>query len=266
MTLPLRRRPLLAAGLLAALVPARGSTTLPWTGPGPEPLLGFNADWARAHEGRPQGVPASYDWAHRGRIAAGNRPPAGFSALTGWGQVFWPDDAPAGAGGSVEIRRHQTLACTEPDGHWWRLQRGPIAGAAFRPDFAQNVARPPDEFQSDGDSARVRFARGTAFHFWPRSGRARLPSEPLRGLLVLLEARALPGDTTGAAPGWLLGLGADYWLDRQAAWDHFRTNKDVAVGRLRRVGPDWTWYGLSTAPDADLRRLVDKGFAESPAG
>jgi hypothetical protein len=58
----------------------------------------------------------------------------------------------------------------------------------------------------------------------------------------------------------LIGLGADYWLDEKAQWNHFKTNKDVAVGRLRALTWDWQWYGLSTAPDADLTRLFQEGF------
>jgi hypothetical protein len=250
----------------AALSGPTGAGTHAFVGPTLRTLHGFNLDWNLLHEGQPSGVPTSYDWARKGRVTTGNQPPSGFSAITGWGQAFWLD----GAGDpmtKVEIRQHQTYACLEPERRWVLLQSGPIAGAAFRTDFAKNVAKPPPLFEHDRDHATVAFAPDSAFHFWPKAGRAKLPDARLCGLLVLAEARAAQAgqrdarDDT-ARTGVLIGLGADYWLDRKARWDNFKTNKDVAVGRLRALTWDWQWYGLSTAPDPDLTRLFGEGFVD----
>lgn len=264
--LPPAPRLLLGAAVLAACVGVPVSAAAePFVGPALVQLQQFNADWQLPHEGKPQGVPASYDWARKGRVTSGNRRPPGFTALTGWGQAFWLDGF-AGNAPLLEVRQHQTLACLEPDRRWVRLQRGPIAGAAFRPDFANNAAKAPERFTLDGDRAVVSFAAKAAFHFWPKSGRSELPGDNLCGLLVLLEAKATAPEGTEPATlkptGLLIGLGADYWLDRKAGWDNYKTNKDVGVGRLRTVGWSWAWYGLSTASDADLAQLVKAGFTD----
>lgn len=255
----------LGVTMLALCAGAPAVAAEPFVGPTLGQLQQFNADWQLPHEGKPQGVPASYDWARKGRITSGNRRPPGFSALTGWGQAFWLDRFD-GTAPLLQVRQHQTLACLEPDRRWVRLQSGAIAGAAFRPDFANNTAKPPERFTLEGDRAVISFAANEAFHFWPKSGRAELPSDNLCGLLVLLEAKASARNgsepVASGSTGLLIGLGADHWLDRKAGWDNYKTNKDVGVGRLRAVGWSWAWYGLSTATDADLAQLVKAGFTD----
>jgi hypothetical protein len=230
-----------------------------------EQLLELNADWSRPHEGRPMGVPGWFDWALYPRIRAGNRP-GKFTAFTGWGQVFWARDT-VGNPGPVQIRNFQVFLCHGADRHWVLTQSGGIEGAEFRADFKDNVARAPTSFKVENDISTVTFEAGMTYHFWPSSGRARLPHRPLCGVLVLLEARLL--GTANIYPGveqkggYLIGVGADYWADLTSVWDQYKTNKDVGVGRLKYVGNNWSWYGMSTATDDDLQRLYDSGLMNS---
>ncbi len=229
-----------------------------------ELLLSWNQDWRVPHEASPAGVPRGYDWAKSGRIRAGNNAPSGFKALTGWGQAFWSGDASSHTS-FLEIRNHQLLVCIEPDRHWERRQKGAVAGAAFRPDFANNEAKAPPEFTQDEAFATLRFAPGSAYHFWPRSGRTDVPESGLCGLVVAVEARATQAFGAISATddtGLLIGLGADFWQSRTAAWSNYKTNTDVGVSRLKRVTPEWRWYGMSTASDADLRQLAAQGFTD----
>lgn len=219
-------------------------------------LLDLNLDWSRAHHASPMGVPKNFDWASKPRIEKGNDP-GGFIAITGWGHVFWNKDT-IGNPGPLEIRNFQTYVCSGVDRDWELAQSGEIEGAQYRADFQSNTAKPPISFVNDGAKATVLFEAGTAFHFWPAQGRRRLPAGKLCGVVVLLEARAAQSQATSG--GYLIGLGADYWVDMSSAWDHFKTNKGVGLGRLKRVGPDWSWYGMSTAADADLRRLFSSGL------
>jgi hypothetical protein len=225
-------------------------------------LIEIKADGVRAHEAVPLGVPRGYDWASRARVGAGNDP-GPFTAITGWGQVFWAEGA--GANGSlVQIRNFQVLLCHGPQREWTLLQRGDIEGRQFGADFRNNANQPAALFHRQAGVAAIAFAPGSSFHFWPRHGRASLPDRDLCGVVVLLQARAAsPSADSGAAPApgtYLIGLGADYWIDQTVGWDSYKTNKDIAIGRLKLLGPEWAWYGLSTASDADLQRLHQGGY------
>ena len=253
------RRALLAqagAAVLAGALPGRaGAAGL--SPAGLPRLLELSAAWGLPHDAIPQGVPAGYDWSRRARRGRGNAVPEGFGAMTAWGQVFWADDAPPGDA-MLAVRDLQLLVCSGPDRRWTRLQAGAVEGRVFRPDFRGNEARAATTFVQRDGAAHVRFPRATAFHFWPRQGRVRVPADTLHGMVVLIEARLVPlEDGSPSTPGaLLLGAGADYWSSGGAAWDQYKTNRDAGVGRLERVTDAWRWFGLGTADAADLQALA----------
>lgn len=231
-------------------------------GIGIKQLLELNTDWSRPHEGSPMGVPRDFDWASRPRLEAGNQS-GGFTAVTGWGHVFWGKGT-IGHPGPIQIRNFQTYLCHGADRRWVRIQSGGIEGATFRADFKDNAARAATRFNTENGVSTLTFEAGKTFHFWSASGRARLPDTQLCGFLVLLEARlsGMGNVDPGAEQkgGYLIGAGADYWIDMSAPWDNFKTNKGVGLGRLKYVGKSWSWYGMSTAADDDLQRLYASGL------
>lgn len=220
-------------------------------------LVSIAFDGFRSHEAYPAGVPSSYDWAKGPRVGAGNNPD-GFEAATGWGQVFYKKDSSFSQMSSFEIKNFRTFLCTRSDHgmEWSLVQRGPIVGGEFNADFSGNISRVPPFFVRNGDVAEIQFNVGGAFHFWPEMGRIDLLSQKLCGFLVYLEARQTKGDPKTV----LLGLGADYWLTRSAPWDNYKTNKDVAIGRLKILTADWRIIGLTTATGDALRLLKDVGY------
>lgn len=218
-------------------------------------LTDLNKDWSLLHEGTPLGVPTGYDWAKKGRISLGNTVPSGFTAVTGWGQVFRSTAFPS-VSTPVQMRNFQTYICYGSSRTWVQLQQGDVFGGAFRPDFVGNVSQPASLLGSLTQT--VGFALDSAFHFWPAHGRATLPSTNICGTLVLMEAR-VNTTSTNLNGAYLLGFGLDYWQSLTAEWNaQYTTNKDAGVGRLRKVTNTWQWYGLSTASDADLQALFNK--------
>lgn len=226
-------------------------------------LQQFNRDWQLEHEALPKGVPDSFDWQARPKKDRWNSPSADFKALTGWGQAFWVQGETA-TPSYLQLREHQTLVCHGAQRQWSLVQRNRVEGAEFRPDYQGNLAVPTPFFASTGDTNLVGWGPLGAYHYWPFGGRAALPEGPLCGLLVLVQARAVPArEEAGAAPpAILMGMGADYWLSKSAPWDNYRTNQGLGVGRLKLVRADWAWFGISSASDADLRNLFDKGFVD----
>lgn len=225
-------------------------------------LVEIRHDGALKHEQVPRGVPRGYDWALAPRIGAGNRP-GEFRAATGWGQVFRADDS-KDADAAVQLRELQVLLCAGPLKEWQLVQRGTIEGRQFQADYNGDRSRPARLLRQVNGHVTVAIDAGSSFHFWPTSGRFDLPAGELCGFVVLVQARLDPAGSA-SQPGYLVGLGADYWLDRSAPWDRYRTNRDIAIGRLRLATTEWRWYGLSTADEADLQRLATQGYALSPA-
>jgi hypothetical protein len=219
-----------------------------------------------SHEGIPYGVPGGFSWRLTSRLHAGNNKPAGYRAFTGWGQAFHALDRTNVKGQSLEIRNNQTLTCTKVNGQsqWQVVQRGGIAGAAFSPDFVTNKSVPATVSQQPGSVTRVSFPLGRAYHFWPSQGRVDIPSAPLCGIVVLLEARAVTGNgvplSASTPAALLIGGGADYWQTRTNPWQGHKTNVAIAAGQIRRVTGQWAWFGLSTASTADLNILRDRGY------
>lgn len=251
----MRKRAWWLAALLG-LSSAAAALSLPEDLSGPL-LMRLWADAVQPHEALPAGVPAGFDWYRKPRRGAGNQP-AGRHAATGWAQVFFAEAATAPPPATLQIRQFQTLLCRPGTGsmQWQRLQHGALQGRQFRADFADNANTRPRAWEPSAEYLSASFDYGFALHFWPQAGRFELPSQIHCGVLVLLQARQPPGQ----AGRLLLGLGADYWDSLSAPWDHYKTNQDIAIGRLRQLTPDWQWFGMTTATSEALRVLRRDGF------
>lgn len=221
-----------------------------------EKLVAIAFDGYKPHEAALWGVPSSYDWSKAPRMGAGNDS-HGFSAATGWGQAFYAQGS-GGGSGLLAIRNFQTLLCTvDADGARWVLrQSGALEGGQFRADYRGNHNEQLSTFRQSSGYSEVSFVPGSAFHFWPAMGRFELSQQRICGFLMLLEAKLIQGEPGGI----LIGLGADYWTTRTAPWDNYKTNKDVAIGRLKKLKSEWEWFGLTTASGDALRTLSERGY------
>jgi hypothetical protein len=223
-------------------------------------LTGIAFDGFKPHEIAPLGVPSGYDWAKAPRIGAGNKPNQ-FTAATGWGQAFYAKGAPATATSAFIVRNFQTLVCTASTAgiQWSLVQQGSIEGREFRADFAGNASAPARRFVTTGASSEVEFTYGSAFHFWPMAGRFSLPASDVCGFLIYLEAKQIAGPPQSV----VMGLGADYWTTRTAPWDNYKTNRDIAIGRLKVLNGDWQRIGLTTALGDALKSLKEVGYVDA---
>ncbi len=224
-------------------------------------LLEIYKDQYHRHEMFPLGVPKSYDWSTHPRLGAGNNT-GSFSAITGWGQIFWAENS-ASDSSLVQIRKFKTFTCQGISREWSLVQDGGIEGRQFMPDYSENYNELPRVFGNSMGVTTVGFDLGRAFHFWPGAGRADVKKLDFCGVLVVAEVRALSkaGDKFEVAKSPLLvGFGADYWLNKTAPWDNYKTNRDLAIGRLRVITSDWTWFGMTTAAEVDIKKLSQNGY------
>ncbi|HMN13911.1 MAG TPA: hypothetical protein PKD55_16475 [Bellilinea sp.] len=216
----------------------------------------------RNHEGRPAGVPSSYDWYARPVIKLGNHPGVN-KALTGWGHAFWAQYTGFVAP-ELQLRDLRVYLCSGEPSRWHLVQNGPIDGREFDADFRENLSRDAAKFQESRDTLTVIFNNLKSFHFWPRNGRYALPHEKLCGVVVTVYARQLASTDNAKSARLLLGLGADYWRDIDNEWNGKDSNPGVAVGQLKYVSTQWHWHALNTSSREDTIRLIMDGYATVP--
>lgn len=216
-------------------------------------------DMTLPHQGHPMGVPASYDWSHGPVMGLGNHPPPNWHAITAWGQLYVDARGNPARNTRVQIRRMQTYILSKRDGKWHRVQNSVgVDGAAFREDFAENISRKPDLRREPDGSVSVTAGDGYNFHFWPTDGRASIDPHDVAGVFVTVEARLIVGNPNKpddrSRARYLASVGADYWVNLHAAWNHFKTNDAVAMGRFKYVTTQWQAFNCTTLTAKELRR------------
>lgn len=228
----------------------------------PEKLFDIAGDQYRAHEMTPNGVPRSYDWQSKPRIGAGLNPGT-FRAVTGWGQAFWTGPHSSSLP-TLQTRNFQTYICDASSRAWRLSQGGYTDGRVFDATYNNNDSRKPSFYYTGRGFVAAQFDANKAYHFWPREGRAPLPDGGVCGIVILVEAkttRVESEQSSSPQAKLMVGLGADYWATRTASWDNYKTNRDIAIGRLKLVGNDWAWYGLALGSTEDLNNLARVGFS-----
>lgn len=213
------------------------------------------ADMSRPGEAFPTGVPLTKAWARSARVNLGNRP-GRFAAVVPWAQVMQgPGNHSPNA--DVEVDNFRLLIALKGE-HTWREMSTPgcVAGGLFPVTYTNDSST--RLYTADlGGKCIVRAVAGQSAHFWPQKGRVPLPNGKIAGLVVLLHARLSPCDQRQR---YLLSVGADYWLDMTARWDHFKTNGDAAIGRMKWLTCSYRWFSMTTvnADEANtLPPLVD---------
>jgi hypothetical protein len=216
------------------------------------------SDMQLAHEGAPQGVPESYDWAKFPRVGMGNNPGT-FRALIPWGQLYELASGNPAQNTRVQIRRLRIYILSKKTQQWQSpFYSEVIGGADFAEDFVNNVNRPADiRVPAEGGGITVKAGGGYNFHFWAEK-RASIDPADIAGVFATAQARlvvenlSLPDDRAQAK--YLLSIGADYWLNESAQWDNFKTNGDVGIGRFKFVSPNWQAFNMTSLNESELRK------------
>jgi hypothetical protein len=251
---------LLGAALLLPAACSREKGAAGPTGGGPnpdDPVEVMVGDMTPPHEGSPHGVPLSYDWARGPRVGMGNDPGA-FRAMILWGQVYEAAEGNPSANTRVHLRDAAAWVLSKRTRQWRLVQSSvSVEGSAYREDFAGDVNRPADVRAEPDGGVSVTAGGGYNYHFWPPSGRAAIDPNDIGGVVTRVRARLVSGDTTRpddrAAARYLLSVGGDYWLSRTAAWDNFKTNGDIGIGKFKYVGTEWKSFYMTTLSADSLR-------------
>lgn len=214
-------------------------------------------DMKLPHEGRPHGVPTSYDWALRPRLGMGNNPGT-FRAMVAWGQVFEDLNGNPAANTRVQIRDIKAYMLSKGDNQWHLLQNSHLVeGGAFREDFVDDISKPADiRYEEDG-SISVTAGGGYNFHFWTPA-RTSIDPNDIAGIFTTVQARLVINNPSQAddrsQARYLLDMGGDYWLDLSAQWDNWETNGDIGIGRFKYVTTEWQSFNMITLSEEEIRQ------------
>jgi hypothetical protein len=216
-------------------------------------------DASLPHEGRPAGVPDTFDWVLGPRQGYGNAPPQGWTAFIAWGQVYADAAGNPAQNTRVELRDIEAYYLSASTGRWNLLQFSRLVeGGAYVEDFAGDASRPADARPEAGGTLSVTAGAGYNFHFWPAGGRVTLAAaDDMAGIFTTVQARLILDDSAGpddrSQARYLLSVGADYWRSLDAQWAaDWSANGDVAIGRFRYVTAVWQSYSMTTLSADEL--------------
>ena len=202
-------------------------------------------------EGFPAGVPTSYNW-YKGWNGEGQEtPPATFTAVEGWGQVYQEAGAPAysNPNAAVEVANSKTYVHIKETDQWVLVQdqsKTQMVGGHFVTNFAGNAGYPMKVTPLAG--------AGTAFsappvgyndHFWYKS-RGTFAAGTVDAVYVQMDMRV-----TDANLNLVASIGADWWRNASAPYlqDH-SNNPGVGSGNWVELSTEWRtlgYYSTSTA-------------------
>jgi hypothetical protein len=215
-------------------------------------------DMTLPHEGRPHGVPASFDWGLKPRVGA-IVPPSGWNAAIAWGQLYeWAGGNPA-TNTRVQIKDLEMHYLSKADQKWHLLQKSVgVDGNAYVEDFAGDVNKPADMRTEKDGSVSVKAGGGYNFHFWSKLGRVKYPVNDVAGIYVTVKARLvvdkaeLPDDRATAK--YVMSVGGDWWQSLTVAWDQWKTNADMGISRFRFITQEWKSYNMCSLPADTIRK------------
>jgi hypothetical protein len=216
------------------------------------------SDMKLPHEGKPHGVPEHYGWAKGPGMESGNDP-AAFGAIIAWGQVYEDAEGNPAKNTRVQLKDIKAYLLSKKDGKWRFIQSSrDVAGAAYVEDFAGDVNKPADIRKEADGSMSVKAGGGYNFHFWPSTGRVEMDPEDIGGVFTTIQARLIIDDPNmpddRAKARYLLNMGGDYWLNLNAKWDNWTTNKGIAMGRFKYIKPEWQAFNMTTLTEDELRK------------
>jgi len=217
-------------------------------------------DMHKKHVAKLHGVPKHFDWYKGPRVGMG-LDPKGFTAMNAWGQVYEAAGGNPSTNSRVQLRKIKAFYLSKSDGKWHKLQATrSVEGDAYTEGFGNNSSHKADERRENGGGISVTVGNGMNYHFWPKSDRVALPpAKDIAGIFTTVQARLVLNDPKKRddriKSRILVGMGGDYWRDKNAQWaPNYVNNNDIAIGRHRFVKTGWRSFNMTTLSRKALRR------------
>jgi hypothetical protein len=191
-------------------------------------------------EGFPAGVPVSFNWYKGWNNDGQKRPPAGFSAVTGWGQIYHKVGQPfhTDSNATVEVANARTYVHLSSTKEWVLVQdqaTNPLSGGHFVTDFRGNAAIPMRPLATtEGYVAFNAPPLGYNNHFWP-TARGTFADGKADAVYVQMDMRASDLNSKLVA-----SVGADWWRDANAPYfDDHSNNPGAGSSNWVELSTEW---------------------------
>jgi hypothetical protein len=199
------------------------------------------------HEAHPNGVPLDYDWA-AAPVIWQPAPPAGFTSMTGWGEIqFAAGAGTTAAADTVQMQNYNTYLLSSSGQLTLVQSQGSIDGAQNAPTFAGNTAY-PTQLSNSGGITTVLLNPSEAFQFFPPN-RTAIPAGTV-GVITTVQAKiSAPAGVTdpNINNSYILALGADWWLSESAQWSASTINNyGVGTGRFVFLTTEWQSFTFTS--------------------
>lgn len=219
------------------------------------------ADMQGVHEGYPRGI---YDngnpalsWVSYPRLSYGNDMPKDWSAFITWGQVYADRSGITAENTRFQVRSLVGWYLSKKTGRWRQLQgTNEFTSANYAEDFQNDLSVEADvrEEPSGGISSTV--AEGYNYHFFARR-RVDIDPDDIAGIWTTFQARLVLDDPNGIddrdQAHLIANVGADYWLNKTAGWDQWKTNGDVGIGKFKYITKTWRSFNMHTLTEEQFR-------------
>ncbi|MEH2523530.1 MULTISPECIES: Ig-like domain-containing protein [unclassified Bradyrhizobium] len=204
-------------------------------------------------EGFPQGVPHSWNWYKGWNDDGLHTPPAGFTAVEGWGQVYHQEGQPlTNPNANVEVANSKTYVRIKQTGEWVLVQdqsKLPITGGHFVTDFTNNGGYAMNVSPLSGGGASFDAPpNGYNDHFWFQS-RGTYQAGTIDAVYVQMDMR-----TTDANANLVAMVGADWWRDANAPYlqDH-SNNPGIGGTNWVELSTQWKTLGYYSTTTAEFQ-------------
>jgi hypothetical protein len=203
-------------------------------------------------EGAPVGVPRSYNWFKGWNNDGKKIPPADFTAVEGWGQVYQRigADPYSSLTSSIEVANAKTYVRLKGGG-WMLVQdqtKSQIVGGHFVPSFQNNAGHPMTTVPRDGGV--ISFSPPASDyndHFWFGS-RGTYVAGSIDAVYVQMDIRV-----TDDKLDLIAMVGADWWRDGRAPYlqDH-SNNPGAGSSNWIKLSTGWSTLGFYSSTAVKL--------------
>ena len=212
------------------------------------------------HEGIPAGVPDDYNWKTKPRLGAGTKVPAGWDAITAWGQFYADKSMPNPDKDFPLVRVHLKdlqLYILRNNGDWDLVQDVQTpSGYLYVEDFADNEHKRADIKKESGGGISTKAGSGYNFHFFPDDF-GEIDRSNIKGVFIVCKARLIGTENYDILPKYLFNVGGDYWRNKDAEFAGlYENNVDIGIGRFKYVTPEWQYFIMHTFSIKDAKRIV----------
>jgi hypothetical protein len=214
------------------------------------------------HEKQPNGVPESYNWSSGPvldptPVPLANSKGEKMKFFTNWGQVYVAKDMKPAVNTRVQLRNMKTYYLSKKDGKWKQIQNSTtVEGNYYVEDFAGDKNIVANE-KKEKVGVSVKPPEGHNYHFWDPNGRASIDPDDFAGVATTVEARLIVEDASKPddreQSNYLLSMGGDYWVSKDAEWESTWNNNFAAgVGKFRKVTKEWASFSMHNLPDSTI--------------